>query len=78
MKNKKIEIWLVDRILRPHVFKSSAKKAMYEFQLWLTLSTQAATGGVLYKKVLSEILQNLQGNTCARDSFFNKVAGLRP
>ena len=30
------------------------------------------------KKVFLEILQNSQENTCARDSFFNKVAGLRP
>ena len=29
------------------------------------------------KKVLLEMLQNSQENTCARVSFFNKVAGLR-
>ena len=29
------------------------------------------------KKVLLEISQNSQENTCARVSFFNKVAGLR-
>ena len=29
------------------------------------------------KKVFLEILQNLQQNTCARVSFFNKVADLR-
>ena len=30
------------------------------------------------KKVFLEISQNSQENTCARVSFFNKVAGLRP
>ena len=29
---------------------------------------EAATGGVLYKKVFLEISQNSQENTCARDS----------
>ena len=38
---------------------------------------EAATRGVLWKKVFLEILQNLQENTCARVSFFTKVAGLR-
>ena len=41
--------------------------------------SEAATGGVLLKKVFLEISQNSQENTCAR-VFFNKVmqAGLRP
>ena len=30
------------------------------------------------KKVFLKILQNSQENECARVSFFNKVAGLRP
>ena len=30
------------------------------------------------KKVFLEILQNPQENSCARVSYFNKVAGLRP
>ena len=34
--------------------------------------------GVLYKKVFLKISQNSQENPCARVSFFNKVAGLRP
>ena len=38
---------------------------------------EAATRGVLWKKVLLEILQNSQENTFAKVSF-NKVAGLRP
>ena len=40
--------------------------------------SEAATGGVLLKKVFLDISQNSQGNTCARVSFFNIVAGLRP
>ena len=38
---------------------------------------EAAIGGVLLKKVL-EISQNSQEKTCARDTFKNKIAGLRP
>ena len=33
---------------------------------------------VFFKKVFLEISQNSQENTCARVSFFDKVAGLRP
>ena len=39
--------------------------------------TDAATRGVLYKKVFLKILQNSQENTCT-SLFFHKVAGLRP
>ena len=39
---------------------------------------EAATGAVLKEKLFLEILKNSQENTCARISFFNKVAGLRP
>ena len=39
--------------------------------------SEAATWGVLWKKVFLEISQNSQENTCAR-VLFNKVAGLRP
>ena len=47
---------------------------------------EAATRGVLCKKVFLEISENLQENTCATASFliklqalfFNKVVGLRP
>ena len=38
--------------------------------LW---SAEAATGGVLLKKVFLEILQNSQENTCARVSFLIKL-----
>ena len=36
---------------------------------------EAATVGVLWKKVFLEISQNSQENTCARDSFLIKVSG---
>ena len=39
---------------------------------------EAAIGGVLLKKVFLEISQNSQEKTCARDTFLNKIAGLRP
>ena len=39
---------------------------------------EVTTGAVLLKKVFWKISQNSQGNTCARVSFFNKVAGLKP
>ena len=35
--------------------------------------TEAATGGVLYEKVLLEISQHLQENTCARVYFIIKL-----
>ena len=35
--------------------------------------TEAATGGVLQEKVLLEIWQNSQGNTCARVYFLIKL-----
>ena len=40
--------------------------------------TEAATGGVLSKKVSLKISQNSLEKTCARVSFFDKVACLRP
>ena len=39
----------------------------------MELSSEAATGGVLLKKVFLEILQNSQQNTCARDPFLIKL-----
>ena len=35
--------------------------------------TEAATGGVLWKKVFLEISQSSQESTCARDSFLIKL-----
>ena len=40
--------------------------------------TLAVTQRCSIKMVFLEISQNLQENTCARVSFFNKVAGFRP
>ena len=40
--------------------------------------TEAATGGVPWKKVFLQISQNSQENTCARVSFLIKFEGLRP
>ena len=39
----------------------------------LILSAEAAIGGVLWEKVVLEILQNSQENTCARVSFLIKL-----
>ena len=39
---------------------------------------EVTTGAVLLKKAFWKISQNSQENTCARVSFFNKVAGLKP
>ena len=44
-----------------------------------TIQGQKQPAEVFCKKTLClEILQNSQESTCGRDSFFNKVAGLRP
>ena len=40
--------------------------------------TEAVVRRCSVKKMLLEIFQDSQENTCARDSFFNKVAGLSP
>ena len=45
-----------------YLFQHIIQKRLF---LWL----EAATGGVLYKKVFLEILQNSQENTCGRVSF---------
>ena len=49
-----------------------------EVQYWTTAHTEAATRGVLCKKVFLEFSQNSQENTYAIVFFKNKVAGLRP
>ena len=48
------------------------------FSLNLRISSRSSLPEVSIKKVFLKILQNLHENTCARVSFFNKVAGLRP
>ena len=45
------------------------------FGSYISFSTEAATRGVLCKKVFLAISHNSQENTCAR-GIFNKVAGL--
>ena len=56
---------------------SSINLSFQETNAQETLKSEAATRGVLCKKVFFEISQNSQENTCARVSFYNKVAGLR-
>ena len=41
----------------------------------MNVKTEAVAPRCSVKKVLLEILQNSQENTCARVSFLNKVAG---
>ena len=43
---------------------------------YTSFTLEAATRGVLSKKVLLEISQNSQENTCARVSFFIKLQAL--
>ena len=50
---------------------SSLNKAIYTFKIfinWICFISEATTRGVLRKKVLLQISQNSQENTCARDS----------
>ena len=49
------------------------KRAFKNFHLVHSWHTEAATRGVLLKKVFLEISRNSQENTCARVSFFNKL-----
>ena len=69
---------LKNRLLR---FRLNGYEYFYSFLLpnFVDFSekTEAATRGVLYKKVFLEISQNSQKNACA-SLFLNKVAGLRP
>ena len=44
-----------------------------EMFTFFTENTEAATGGVLWKNVFSEMSQNSQENTCARFSFLIKL-----
>ena len=56
---------------------SAFKKQILKF-IRPSTNTEAATGGVLLKKVFLEISQNSQENPCARDSFLIKLqAGLQ-
>ena len=61
--------------------KQSLKEVLQNSCSWEPVAkfkekTDAATRGVLYKKVFLKILQNSQENTCTRVSFFIKLQGL--
>ena len=45
---------------------------MFSWKIWDSTTLEAATTGVLWKKVLLKISQNSQENTCAGASFFIK------
>ena len=62
--------WDTDTALK----KSHSQKIMHK--CWVRKEAVAQTCSV--KKVFLEISQNSQEITCARVSFFNKVAGLSP
>ena len=51
---------------------------LHNFYVNISTCWEAATRGVLWKKVLLEISQNSQENTGARGLFFNKFASLKP
>ena len=62
---------LQKRKVMPHIFlKLSLQSGNLSPQ-------EAATRGILLKKVFLKISQNSQENTCARFSFFNKVTSLK-
>ena len=54
-------------------FSKISKNTFFTEHLWTTASafnfSEAATGGVLWKKVFLKILQNSQENTCGLKSF---------
>ena len=47
-----------------------------KYKTFICILTEAATRGVLFKKVFLEISQNSQENTCARVSFLIKLQTL--
>ena len=57
------------KILCFSTITSAIFRRLFEFVWDIKVHTEAATRGVLYKKVFLEILQNSQENTCARASF---------
>ena len=62
-------------MLQVHLSKIISKQINRTLARIITssLSSEAATGGVLQKKVFCEISQNSQENTCARVSFLIKL-----
>ena len=57
------------KILSFSTITSAIFRRLFEFVWDIKVHTEAATRGVLYKKVFLKILQNSQENTCARASF---------
>ena len=57
------------------LYKQQHEKDLAKFLRKYLRSTEPATRGFLQEKMFLETLQNSQENTCARVSFFNKVAG---
>ena len=56
------------------LFRQKSRNNHWEaFSRWCSGRSEAATGGVLSKKVFLEILQNSQENTCARVFFLTKL-----
>ena len=49
---------------------------LLKIQVTSIIYLQAATGGVLLKKVFLKILQNLQESTCTKVSFLIKLQAL--
>ena len=63
------EVWIAAKNkgnLLVYAFKKWQKKDNPKWEIENS-KVRIATGGVLQKKVFSEILQNSQENTCARD-----------
>ena len=59
-----------ESVLDVELLSTITKASCYESERYTV--TEAATGGVSIKKVLLEILQNSQENTCVRVSFLTK------
>ena len=62
---------------------ASVRKPTFELQIFHVITTflqssEAATGGVLLKKVFLKISLNFIGEHLCKGLFFNKVGGLRP
>ena len=60
-------------IFRFRTYTTTSAHLKFGTQMVVPVSKEAATRGVMWKKVLWEISQNLQENTCARDSFLIKL-----
>ena len=57
----------------PHLLPAAKPGFQTKCPVTLSVTIEAATRGALWKKVLLEISQNLQENTCARVSFLIKL-----